>query len=415
MAESLIFEDGQVNFKGLLGKAEAELIRSGTQFAIYRLIVDGKYFLFKTPATEDKRLRELLRREYELSIGCAHPHIVHVTAFGEILPGKTGIVMEYIDGSTLSEFLAGNPSNEKRLKIFGQLLSATEYLHKKGIVHNDLKPDNILISRSTDSLKLIDFGLSDDDTHIQIKTPGCSPEYAAPELKNSRQSDIRSDIYSLGRIMKDIFPGKHGRIVRKSMAADPEKRYEDVEGLRRAFKRRRLPATVAGLSVCLIILAAIVFFTFPGRKQFAEPIKPVIVADSVAIPQEVGIENEELPQIEPEDKSQPETAPVVEKITVDNSKQKPPEINLADFKDEMQKLSDKTVARIRSLNSVSELSVVLTEYGDEALTIYNSYKRRAGDEEDASLLLREYNEARTKAVRVFQDASAFLYTTQQKK
>lgn len=415
MAESLIFEDGQVNFKGLLGKAEAELIRTGSQFAIYRLIVDGKYFLFKTPATEGKRLRELLRREYELSIGCDHPHIVHVTAFGEILPGKTGIVMEYIDGSTLSEFLAGNPSNEKRLKIFGQLLSATEYLHKKGIVHNDLKPDNILISRSTDSLKLIDFGLSDDDTHIQIKTPGCSPEYAAPELKNSRQSDIRSDIYSIGRIMKDIFPGKYGRIVRKSMAADPEKRYQDVEGLRRAFKRRKLPATVAGLSVCLLILAAIVFFTFPGRKQFAEPITPVIVTDSVTIPQEAGIETEELPQIESENKSQQEVAPAVEKIAVDNSKQKPPEINLADFNNEMQKLSDKTVASIRGLNSVTELSVVLTEYGDEALTIYNSYKRRAGDEEDASQLFREYNEARSKAVRVFQNASAFLYTTQQEK
>ena len=76
---------------------------------------------------------------------------------------------------------------------------------------------SILITHSDNTVKLIDFGLSDDDAHYLSKTPGFTPEYASPELlAHSAPLDARSDIYSLGLLMRDIFGGKYRYIYQSS-------------------------------------------------------------------------------------------------------------------------------------------------------------------------------------------------------
>ena len=165
--------------------------------SLYRITRSGRYFLIKTTKDNSPQARAMLRREYELSIGCDHPHLVHVYLFEEESPVGPGIVMEYIEGRTLNRFLAENPAPAVRRRIFEELLSVVDYLHKRGIVHNDLKPENILISRNGDRLKLIDFGLSDNDAQL-LRTPGaplhtplrnlcrvpCSPICAATSIRS---------------------------------------------------------------------------------------------------------------------------------------------------------------------------------------------------------------------------------------
>ena len=229
--------------------------------SLYRITRSGRYFLIKTTKDNSPQARAMLRREYELSIGCDHPHLVHVYLFEEESPVGPGIVMEYIEGRTLDHFLAENPTPTVRRRIFEELLSVVDYLHKRGIVHNDLKPENILITRSGDRLKLIDFGLSDNDAQL-LRTPGCTPAYASPELlSGALQPDLRSDIYSIGRLMQLIFAGKHHGIIRRCLQPDRERRFENVERLSQRWQRRNRPwhLLLATIGAILFLLPSLLY------------------------------------------------------------------------------------------------------------------------------------------------------------
>lgn len=236
------------------------LIKDGIVSCLYRVSRAGKYFIIKTAKGESGAYADLIRREYELSIALSHPYIVSVFTFEEITPVGPGIVMEYIDGCTLTEFLTQNPSKRLRQRLVEQLLDAVAYLHKKGIVHNDLKPDNILIGRVDNTLKIIDFGLSDNDADFLYKGLGCTPQYASPELKANKQTDCRSDIYSLGLLMRDILGKRYSAITSRACNPIPQKRYADVAQIQKAFSRRRniLPAI---FGVLLLILAFCLYST----------------------------------------------------------------------------------------------------------------------------------------------------------
>lgn len=229
--------------------------------SLYRITRSGRYFLIKTTKDNSPQARAMLRREYELSIGCDHPHLVHVYLFEEESPVGPGIVMEYIEGRTLDRFLAENPAPAVRRRIFEELLSVVDYLHKRGIVHNDLKPENILISRNGDRLKLIDFGLSDNDAQL-LRTPGCTPAYASPELMSGAlQPDLRSDIYSIGRLMQLLFGGKYARIVRRCLQTDRNRRFENVESLQRRWQQRNRPwhLLLATIGAILFLLPSLLY------------------------------------------------------------------------------------------------------------------------------------------------------------
>lgn len=218
--------------------SDAILLRMSTYSELYRLTKAGKRFVLKTIKDKSGARLSILKREYELSIACDHPHIAHVYTYEYSTPVGEGLLMEYIEGRTLTEFLAENPTLSMREKIFEELLSAVEYLHSRSIIHNDLKPENILVTRADNTLKIIDFGLSDDDAHYMTKTLGCSPYYASPELLAQTGTDARSDIYSIGRIMQEIFGGRYSSISSKAVALLPERRYPDIKHLSKAWQRR---------------------------------------------------------------------------------------------------------------------------------------------------------------------------------
>ena len=252
-------------------KDEALLIAITSLSKIYRISHDGKFFLFKTSTDQTEIGKAIIRREYELSLGCDHHHIAHIFLYEKASPIGEGILMEYIEGRNLNEYLAENPSQKSRERIVNELLETVSYLHKKGIVHNDLKPENILISRNGDSLKLIDFGLSDDDAHFIIKTPGCSPSYAAPELMDDRKSDVRSDIYSVGKIMRVLIGNRYKRISSKCCNENPDRRYRNIDSVIKVWKnRKKVRNTILLLVPLLLILFLILFFLLQVKSRNSE-------------------------------------------------------------------------------------------------------------------------------------------------
>ena len=243
------------------------LLSENSMTRLYRVSRDGKYFIIKTSKDNTGRLNALVRREYEISIGLDCPYIVNVFTYEQDTVVGPGIIMEYVNGRTLGEFLKENPPMQLRRRVFGQLLEAVAYLHRKSIIHNDLKPENILITHSDNTIKLVDFGLSDDDAHYLSKTPGCTPEYASPELlAHSAPFDARSDIYSLGLLMRDIFGGKYRYISGKALRKDAAKRYTNVEQMQKAFKRTHSIPLVAA-AVLLFLATLTPYFFIPQQPD----------------------------------------------------------------------------------------------------------------------------------------------------
>ena len=246
---------------------DVELMATTAHARIYRMRRAGRLFMAKTTMSGDTRSLELLQREYELTLGLSHPHIIHVYTYEASTPVGPAIIMEYVDGCTLTEYLAERPDTMARQRVFEQLLSATAYLHKAGVLHNDLKPDNILITRTNHDVRLIDFGFSDDDSHDRLRTLGGTRGYASPELAAQVHGiDTRSDIYSLGRIMQQLFPDRYRRIAGRCTHPKCERRYADVDCLVRAWKHRRFPLQLVGALV-IAILILLPTLLYMGERQ----------------------------------------------------------------------------------------------------------------------------------------------------
>ena len=210
----------------------------------------GKVVL-KTTHIQDAMHSEILRREYEIGRTLSHACIVSTIAFEENTPIGPAIVLEYIDGVTLGEYKPPVPEH-----LLHDILDGVDYLHHRGILHNDIKPDNILINKLGNA-RIIDFGLSSSYDSIYTGVIGGSEGFTAPEiLRGEGYAGASSDIYSLGLIIQLLFGNKYQKIVKKCTMIEPEARYQSIGELKRAlFLKRALP-----LAVCASILVLIIAF-----------------------------------------------------------------------------------------------------------------------------------------------------------
>ena len=246
--ETAIVDDG--------GFSDPVLLKENAVCKLYRVSKAGKYIVIKTASGNSGRNISLIKREYEIGANLSHPHIATILAYETNTPVGEGIVMEYVDGTTLNDYLATNPSLQSRKRIIAQLLDAVRYLHIKGVVHNDLKPENILISNKGENVKLIDFGLSDTDAFYLSKTLGCTPAYASPELLAQSDVDIRSDIYSLGLLIKDICGKRYKHIAEKCCKENRDHRYDNIESIQKRiaiFKYLNIAVALTIMAICIFI------------------------------------------------------------------------------------------------------------------------------------------------------------------
>jgi len=201
-----------------------KLIKRGGMGSVYL----GKHILMdKTVAIKvlrpslamDDDVVRRFSREAKAASRISHPHAVSVNDFGESEDGVVFLVMEYLDGRTLKEIVRsqGPMQLERVVEIVRQVSGALDAAHEQGVVHRDLKSDNIMLSKATGGewAKVLDFGIAkiqqsnshDDDITAANLVIG-TPQYMSPEqCSHSGAIDARSDIYSLGIIIYEMLAG----------------------------------------------------------------------------------------------------------------------------------------------------------------------------------------------------------------
>ena len=168
------------------------------------------------PGYSDAVIEEMGRRfvtEGRTAARLNHPNIVTIYA-ADVWDGRPAIVMELIDGVTLTQYMSNGPvPPQQALTILDQLLDAVDYAHRMGVIHRDIKPDNIFVT-STGLVKLADFGIARLDgapaaMGTMLGTVLGTPGYMSPEQAVGQPVDGRSDLFSVGVIAYELLTGSN--------------------------------------------------------------------------------------------------------------------------------------------------------------------------------------------------------------
>jgi predicted Ser/Thr protein kinase len=167
----------------------------------------GRFVALKFPVTPDKETLARFRREAQVGARLSHPNIPHIYALDND-NGQHFIAMEFIDGQSFDELLW--PDSMVALQAVRDIARALGHVHKVGVVHRDIKPGNLLMSKSGRPY-LTDFGLATlPEASTALTATGVfvgTPEFASPEQKMCLRVDARADIYSLGATLYNLLTG----------------------------------------------------------------------------------------------------------------------------------------------------------------------------------------------------------------
>lgn len=219
-------EEPACSFSSLTGDGSA---LAGRQFGRYRIVreighggmgavfladrIDGEFtqrvaLKLMRPGIGTTEVRKRFLHERQILADLEHPYIARLIDGGTTDDGTPFIVMEYVDGTPITEYAATLSLNE-RLRLFQRVCDAVAYAHRNLIVHRDLKPSNIFIT-SDGSPKLLDFGIAkllDAADHTLTNLGAFTPDYASPEQLDGRAVTTASDVYSLGVLLYELLTG----------------------------------------------------------------------------------------------------------------------------------------------------------------------------------------------------------------
>lgn len=208
-------------------------LKEGGMGAVYkvrhRLLDEVRVIKLIRPQLEsDEGIRARFLREARTAVRLRHPNIAQFYDFSMDDEGNAFLVMEFIEGITIEELLArvGPPPLPLALVVAEQSLLALGYLHRRSVIHRDISPDNLMLSRDDEGqplIKLIDLGIAkvlEEEGHSQINRRGLTGtgmflgkvRYASPEQFHAQEGvtmDARSDLYSFGLVLYELLTGKH--------------------------------------------------------------------------------------------------------------------------------------------------------------------------------------------------------------
>ena len=354
----------------------------------------GKWLVLKClkkEYTENPTYQTLFQKEFEISYQLSHPHIIQTIGLEEVSPFGKCIVMEYVDGVSLREYINTNSfSRQDTIRWMDELCQALSYIHTKQIIHRDLKPENILITSNGRHVKLIDFGFSDTDSYAVLKEPAGTRRYAAPEqMKKGEKIDVRADIYALGIILKEL--GGEDKaissVARVCCCEDITRRPSDAASVLDLIKKRRLSLIIRKLLFVLALMVVLAGYYRFLNSDKVEKVADVEVTDT--LPRPVIVE-----QIKEQPEtvfiSKPESRIIHRKLTIPDimgqqqalsepSGAYPYRWLLKDFVDsEMDKILIPLMYRIHQASTMDELQMLLwQECGKDEL--FHRLQKRVHD------------------------------------
>ncbi|HEV2198705.1 MAG TPA: protein kinase [Bryobacteraceae bacterium] len=211
-------------------KIEAS-IGAGGMGSVYRAVDTrlGRAVAIKIAATQ---FSERFEREARAISSLNHPHIC---ALYDV--GPNYLVMELVEGETLAARLKKRAlSLDQALQYGSQIADALAAAHAQRIVHRDLKPGNVMVTKS--GVKVLDFGLAKSDRDATLTATNAvmgTPKYMAPEQREGKDCDARTDIYALGLVLREmaIDPPSHvAHVIDRCLATDPENRWQTARDLK---------------------------------------------------------------------------------------------------------------------------------------------------------------------------------------
>lgn len=245
----------QLEILELLGQGGMGAVYKARQPKLDRLVA---LKILPPDVGRDPHFAERFQREARALARLDHPHIVGIFDFGETISGMHYFLMEYVDGGNLRQLLrAERLPWEQTLTIVAQVCEALQYAHDQGVVHRDVKPENILLDRKN-RLKIADFGLAKllgrDSAELRLTATHQAmgtPHYMAPEqIEKPLEVDHRADIYALGVVFYEMLTGqlplgrfpapsqklqvheRFDKVVLRALERDRERRYQGISDLK---------------------------------------------------------------------------------------------------------------------------------------------------------------------------------------
>lgn len=206
-----------------------------TKVALKQVLIPENQLNFASKANTDDidKLRLSLAQEFSLLATLRHPHILSVLDFGFDDEGHPFYTMTLLEGGMDFKSYAEDLSHEEKIRVLTQMLQALHYLHRRGILHRDLKPDNVLIDKDG-QVKVMDFGLAkkeSKDSHQSTKDGNISGTimYMSPELFQGDKASVSSDLFAFGLMAYEVLVGKYpfeftgiANLIMQLMTATPD-------------------------------------------------------------------------------------------------------------------------------------------------------------------------------------------------
>src|SRR5215469_14135109 len=267
---------GRYELDGIVGRGGMAEVYRARDIRLDRIVAIKT---LRADLARDQIFQARFRREAQSAASLNHPSIVAVYDTGEDM--ATGvpvpyIVMEFVDGRTVRDLLQDGHRllPERSLEIIDGVLRALDYSHQAGIVHRDIKPGNVMVTRNGD-IKVMDFGIARAVSDAQAKMTQTAQvigtaQYLSPEQARGERVDARSDLYSTGCLLYELLTGRPpftgdspvaiayqhvtenpippsrvdpeippwaDAIVMKAMAKDPARRYQTAGEMRADIQR----------------------------------------------------------------------------------------------------------------------------------------------------------------------------------